>query len=233
MSNGLLSLNLGLGRRFTVVPLVLALATTAVETTCFAQPRKPDKDGWISLMPSPDFREWEKTNFGGEGEIVLKEGAGELIMDVGQPLTGVTYREKFPKENFEIRWEASRLEGSDFLAGLTFPVGEEFCSFICGGWGGGLIGLSSIDGNDASENETSQHEDIKNGKWYRFLVRVDSKNITVTMDDKKIIETPRDGKAFSVRGEVRANRPMGYCVFQSKVAIRKWEYRTVDTAKKP
>ncbi len=116
---------------------------------------------------------------------------------------------------------------SDFLVGLTFPVGDEHCSFICGGWGGGLAGISSIDGNDASENQTTQFRDIKNNKWYRFVVKVDSKTITVTMDGEQIIEVPREGKSFTVRGEVRASRPLGYCVFASKVAVKDFEYRSL------
>ena len=38
-------------------------------------------------------------------------------------------RKDFPKENFEIRWEANRLDGSDFFVGITFPVGDEPVSY--------------------------------------------------------------------------------------------------------
>ncbi len=187
---------------------------------------QPAKDGWRKLIVSRDLEGWENTKFGGDGSYSVNE-SGELIFEAGQPLTGITYKKEFPKENFEIRWQANRLEGSDFLVGLTFPVGDEHCSFICGGWGGGLAGISSIDGNDASENQTTQFRDIKNNKWYRFVVKVDSKTITVTMDGEQIIEVPREGKSFTVRGEVRASRPLGYCVFASKVAVKDFEYRSL------
>jgi hypothetical protein len=48
--------------------------------------------------------------------------------------------------NYEIKLEAKKVTGNDFFCGMTFPVGDSFCSFIVGGWGGPVVGLSSIDG---------------------------------------------------------------------------------------
>jgi hypothetical protein len=190
-------------------------------------PVNEDDKGWMPLLEKSSMEGWERTNFGGEGKVDFND-QGELVFEVGEPMTGITYKKDFPKENFEIRWEANRLSGSDFLAGLTFPVGEEHCSFICGGWGGGLIGISSIDGNDASENQTTQFQNLENKQWYKFVVRVDAEEIRVKMDDKEIIKIPRKGKSFSVRGEVRASRPLGYAVFRSQVAVRNFEYRSIS-----
>ncbi|MBN2588491.1 MAG: hypothetical protein JXA96_01410 [Sedimentisphaerales bacterium] len=46
--------------------------------------------------------------------------------------------------SYEITLEAMRVEGSDFFCGLTFPVDENPCTLIPGGWGGTLCGLSCI-----------------------------------------------------------------------------------------
>lgn len=184
-------------------------------------------EGWKPLLPKDGIEGWEVTNFGGEGDVENKDGS--LMLGRGEPLTGVTRLGKdFPLENYELRWSAQRVEGSDFFAGITFPVGKEHCSFICGGWGGGLVGISSINGNDASENETSSYRNFKNGEWYRFKIRVDAKNITVWLNDEQILEIERANRKFSVRAEVMRSRPLGYCVFQSKVLIKDWEYRTVQ-----
>jgi hypothetical protein len=187
---------------------------------------------WKPLLKERSLEGWEKTNFGGEGPVDFNE-AGELVLGVGEPLTGIHHPEALSTSNFEIRWEANRLEGSDFLACLTFPIGSEYCSFICGGWGGGLIGISSIDGNDASENQTTQLKDIANNRWYRFLVHVDDQKLVVSMDDEEIISVKRDKKRFSIRAEVSPSRPLGYCVFKSKVAVRGLEFRQLDAGGKP
>ena len=182
-----------------------------------------DKEGWKPLLEEKSLEGWEATNFGGEGKVAVADHV--LTLEMGDPLTGITYKRVFPTSNFEIELEAKRVEGSDFLCGLTFPVGEKHCSFIAGGWGGGVLGISSVDGFDASENSTTQFMEFKNNQWYRFKVRVDDKAITAFIDGKKVVEQEIAGHEFSVRGEVLANRPLGYCAFQSKVQVRDIKWR--------
>lgn len=187
---------------------------------------KADADGWRPLLPEKGLDGWEITDFGTEGKV--NRDGPQLILEMGEPLNGINYKKKdFPKDNFEIYLEANRLEGSDFLCGLTFPVGDEFCSFIAGGWGGGLVGLSSVDGFDASENATTTYFDFKNETWYRFKVRVDPEYIRAWIDDKEFFRQERDDHEFSTRIEVYASQPLGFCVFQSKVAVRDFKWRPV------
>ena len=199
------------------------------KTPAKQESKKEDpKIQWKKLLPDSGLDGWERTNFGGEGEVEIKDGT--LMLMPGGPLTGITKLGKdFPTENYEMQWSAQRVDGSDFFVGITFPVGKEHCSLIVGGWGGGLVGISSIDGNDASENETASFKNFKNGQWYKFKVRVDAKNITVWMDDEQILEVPRGEHTFSVRAEVLRSRTLGYCSYQTKVAVKDWGYRTLDT----
>jgi Domain of Unknown Function (DUF1080) len=185
---------------------------------------------WTPLFNGSDLSSWERTNFGGEGEVVLKDG--ELTLGFGDPLTGInTKRSDFPTSNYEMRWEAMRSQGQDFFACATFPVGDEFCSFIAGGWGGSLTGISSIDGSDASENETTGSEDFKNNEWYRFRVRVDAEKLKVWINDREVVSVNREDHKFSLRIEVDRTKPLGYCNFQCEAKVRRWEYRSLDAAK--
>ncbi|MCA9195661.1 MAG: DUF1080 domain-containing protein [Planctomycetales bacterium] len=180
---------------------------------------------WKSLLPKAGLEGWEVTEFGGEG-AVAREG-DSVVMELGDPLTGINYLGKdFPVNNFELSVEIQRIEGNDFLCGLTFPVADEHCSFIAGGWGGGLVGISSVDGYDASENSTTSYHTFENGKWYTFRVRVDDEYITTWIDDKEFVWLEREGHKFSTRIEVSLSRPVGLCAFQSKVAIKNLKYRT-------
>lgn len=190
-----------------------------------------DKDGWKPLLEEKSLDGWEPTNFGGEGKVSIANH--QLTLETGDPLTGITYKRIFPTSNFEIELEAQRADGSDFLCGLTFPVGDKHASFIAGGWGGGVLGISSVDGFDASENSTTQFMDFKNKQWYRFKVRVDDKMILAFIDDKKVVELEREGHEFSVRGEVLASRPLGYCAFQSKVLVRNFKWRPITDVTAP
>ncbi len=183
------------------------------------------KLGWIALLPEKGLDGWEVSDFGGQAEVVRKEET--LVLEKGDPLTGINFKREFPKENFEIELEAQRVEGNDFLCGLTFPVGAEFCSFIAGGWGGGVVGLSSVDGYDAAENSTSSYRDFDNGKWYKFRVRVDDQAIKAWIDDREVVDQERDGHEFSTRIEVYVSRPLGFCAFKTKVAVRNFRYRMI------
>jgi len=204
--------------------LIWMPSVRAQEPSTKSEPAASTKSDWKPLLPKEGLEGWGITNFGGEGSV--ENQGGTLQLGRGEPMTGIHRLSKdFPTENFELRWSAQRVDGSDFFAGVTFPVGKEFCSFICGGWGGGLVGISSINGNDASENETAKYINFKNGQWYRFKVRVDSEKISVWIDDEPILEVARENRRFSVRAEVMRSRPLGYCVFQSKVLVKDWEYR--------
>lgn len=218
-------------------PFSTALLAQEKSTSNTVEPQKEvkseDKKGeskkeskWTPLLKSDSLDGWEITNFGGEGAVEVREGV--LMLERGEPMTGIHSKKKdFPQENYEMRWKARRMDGSDFFVGITFPVGKEFCSLISGGWGGGLVGISSINGNDASENETSGFRDFKNNKWYSFRVRVDKKQIKAWIDDQEVVSVDREGKSFSVRAEVMASRPLGYCVFQSVCEIKDWEYQAI------
>lgn len=187
--------------------------------------------GWKKLIDSPKMEGFESINFGGEGDVTFNDGV--LKLGSGLPMTGIRYTKKdFPKENFEIRWKARRVSGSDFFVCLTFPVGEEHCSLICGGWGGGLIGISNINGNNASENHTTRYSGFKNGQWYTFRIKVDGKQVTAWVEgEEDPIVVEREGTTFSVRAESRPTRPLGYAGFESVVEVKDWEYRELEASK--
>ena len=71
-------------------------------------------------------------------------------------ITGIHLaHDKIPRTNFELEAEAMKVDGDDFFCAITFPVGETYATFVPGGWGGTVVGISSIDGLDAAENETA------------------------------------------------------------------------------
>ncbi len=180
---------------------------------------------WTSLLNKDTFEaSWNRTNFGGEGDAELSDGV--LTLGFGQPMTGINYKKTdFPKDNYEVQWKAKRVSGQDFFACVTLPIGEEFFSFIAGGWGGGLVGISSINDRDASDNDTTKFMSFDNDKWYQFKIRVSPETVQAWIDGEEVILVEREDLRFGLRMEVRASRPVGYCGFQSKVAVKDWEYR--------
>lgn len=184
---------------------------------------------WRRLFDGQSLKNWEATDFGGQGDVSVKEG--QIVVEAGQPLSGVTWKGgELPKSNYEIRLEAQKVEGGDFFLALTFPVKESSCSLVLGGWGGGVTGLSSINGFDASENETTSYNDFAKGQWYKVRVRVTDAAIEAWLDDERIINVELEGKRIGVRIEVDQNRPLGMATFQTVGAYKNIELRELPAA---
>ncbi len=175
---------------------------------------------WISLFDGKTLNGWKITDFGGQGDVYVKDG--QIILEMGADLTGITWTkpEILPKVNYEVSLDAMRVEGTDFFCGLTVPVRDEFCSLILGGWGGGVCGISCIDGMDASENDTTCFREFENKRWYHVRLRVTDKRIQAWVDDEKIIDQDIEGAKLSVRIEVDLSKPFGIASWQTTAALK-------------
>jgi hypothetical protein len=155
--------------------------------------------------------------------VTVKDGV--LTLGKGR-MTGVTWAGAFPKTGYEIRFEAARLEGNDFFAAITFPVGESHCTWVNGGWGGTVVGLSNLDGDDATENDTSTLRDFDKGRWYSFRLAVTEKWIRGWMDEALVIDADIVGRRVELRGvDMDENIPLGFASYATVGGIRKVEYR--------
>ena len=142
--------------------------------------------------------------------------------------SGVTHSGKgIPTNNYEIELEAMREDGLDFFCGLTFPVDENHASFIVGGWGGSVVGISSIDDMDASENATSNYMQFKSKQWYKVRVRVTKGRLQAWIDDKNFVDEEVESSQLSTRIEVDRSKPLGISAFDTQAAIRNIRIREV------
>ena len=204
---------------------IIARFTLAVALACgilAAQASAPPGE-WISLFDGESLNGWKETPFKGRGEVHVKDG----MISIGKGhLTGITWTGEFPKSGYEIRFEAARLEGNDFFAGITFPVKESFCSWINGGWGGSVVGLSSLDNDDASENDTSTVRDFAKGRWYAFRLAVTEGRIQGFIDGELVIDAEITGRRVGLRpGEIDLSTPLGFASYATLAGLRKVEYR--------
>jgi hypothetical protein len=190
---------------------------------------KSEKAGeWQSLFDGESLRRWQNTPFSGRGEVRVEKGT--IALGAGKPLTGVTWTESFPRVDYEIRFEGVRLGGNDFFATVTFPIEDSFCTLVTGGWGGDIVGLSSIDGWDAADNETRTYFNFETGRWYRFHVQVTAGRIRVWIDEKPVINVEITGRSISLRrGEIKLSAPLGFASYATAGALRRIEYRLLNT----
>jgi hypothetical protein len=209
-------------RLFAVSVGLVLLGTLAAADP--AQTGKGSEPVWQPLFDGKTLANWQSTKFGGEGAVKVENG--QIILEAGGALTGITWvGPELPHTNYEIALQAMRVEGRDFFAGVTFPVADSFCSLILGGWGGTVVGLSSINFMDASENSTSQSVDFESGRWYNIRIRVTPAKIEAWLDDRQIINQDLKGNKIETRLEVDLSQPLGVASFRTKSALRDFRLR--------
>ncbi|MEM9412151.1 MAG: DUF1080 domain-containing protein [Planctomycetota bacterium] len=179
------------------------------------------------LFDGKSLNGWKVTNFGGEGECSVSGGV--IVVESGYPMSGLTYTgKKLPRVNYEIVLEARRTQGDDFFCGLTFRVNESLCTFVVGGWGGGVTGLSCIDERDASSNDTRRVVRYELNHWYRIRLRVEAERIQAWIDDKQLVDKDIKGCKISLRNETLPSRPLGLSNFQTESEFKNIEIRLLS-----
>jgi|GEM_PF-1177648 len=194
------------------------------------------RDGWKPLFDGESHEGWSIPVYGGDGEVDVQNG--NFVIGRGALMTGIRYEKEFPKVNYEIQYEARRVQGYDFFAACTFPVKDSFCTFINGGWGGGTTGLSNVDGYDASENPSSLYFNYLDNVWYRFRIRVteDRIQVWITPQDKEgnwgeersVINLNMEDKEVSTRLEVEKYKPLAFTTWATEGHLQNIQYRVIE-----
>lgn len=170
---------------------------------------------------------WVPSGFEGERgvrvECDFEPGRAAIVIEAGTTLGGITSTlgARLPRMNYEVAFEAMRVAGGDFFGALTFPVENTACTLVLGGWGGAVVGISSIDGVDASGNETTREMEFADRRWYRVRVRVTPGRIEAWIDETKVVDLATAGRRLSLRpGDIQKARPLGISTYMTKAAVR-------------
>jgi len=211
---------------------VAALVLTAALAARGAD--SPSTLDWRPLFDGKSLAGWRESDFFGTGKITVQDG----VITIGSgALTGISWAGAtlpFPSAGYEVRVEAARIKGGDFFAGITFPVRDSYCTWIAGGWGGDVVGLSSIDGADASMNETTFSQKFDLGRWYTLRLRVTPDAITAWIDDELAIDFTIGKHWIALReGEIEHSVPFGIATYNTVGAVRRIEWRPAVNARNP
>ncbi len=190
-------------------------------------PNLENKD-WKSLFDGKSLDGWMVTDFAGHAAAEVKDGV--IHIPAGLALSGINRTNQPPKMNYELTLEAKKIDGNDFFCCLTFPYGESHCSFVVGGWGGGLVGISSVDGMDASENDTADYMVFEKDKWYRISVRVTPEKIETWIDQSKLVDLETKERKIGMRfGEIEESVPLGIATWITSSELRDIRVRKLKT----
>ena len=226
-------------------PIPLLLALLALLPGCQEPPRQREPSiastaaatevAWRPLFDGTSLTGWTPSDYVSAGEPRVENG--EIVLPVGEFLTGITWSGslaeeevaagQFARNDYEIELEAKRVSGVDFFCGLTFPFDESTASLIVGGWGGDVCGISSVDDRDAgrSENPTHSTRSFETGRWYRIRLLVTPERIAAWIDGEVLVDLDPRGKGISPRGDVSPSEPLGIASFQTEAALRDIRWR--------
>ena len=182
-----------------------------------------DAYDWTLLFDGTSLKNWIDNKDGGDDVVSVKDGA--IVLGMGPTSTSIRYdvensEFKIPRDSYELEFVSRRASGVDFFSALTFPIGENSVTFVNGGWGGTVAGISSIDNMDASENSSSCFYNFKTKQWYRFRVQVGKKVVRVWVNDEKIIDYAVEGHTLGTRFEMSKCEPLGFASWVSEGQIK-------------
>jgi 3-keto-disaccharide hydrolase len=199
-----------------------AAATASAKDAAAAAVTKAETEKAWPHFDEKSLAGWKEADYAGKGTVKVEDG--KIILGTGY-MTGIAWTNAVPRMNYEISLQAMRVEGSDFFCGLTFSVDTNFCSFVVGGWGGGVVGLSSIDGEDAANNNTTRYMNFENGRWYSIRVRISPTNIDAWIDDEQMVDQETTDHRISIRIEMDACKPFGIATWSTTGALRNLRVR--------
>ncbi len=182
----------------------------------------PRRIEWKLL--SPEFApSWKAAGIAEEGKVLIQDS--EITLHPGQPMTGVRFEAwstaELPLMRYTIEYEAMRDDGNDFFGTVTFPVNDAHVSLVIGGWGGTLVGISSIDDMDASENTTHGEGTFINKQWYRVRIEVRDDDLRAWIDGRLFVNVSTKGHKLGLRaGDIEKCTPFGFTSYATQARIR-------------
>jgi hypothetical protein len=182
----------------------------------------------IRMLSEANESKWAQADISSGGDFYINEGI--LSLELGGYLSGAVWKGELPERvHYEVELEARKTFGNDFFMGLTLPVKDSHCSWICGGWGGRVVGISNIDGLNASENETTTAYEFEPERWYHFRIRVLPDKIKCWIDGEIVIDADiREREISMYYGDIEETVPFGLASYDTRAEYRNLVWRNLS-----
>jgi hypothetical protein len=208
---------------FPANAFILAAACLAVG--CDRNGAGPSLPRKWDLLGSALLSQWQQSGIPDEGSMQVTANA--LTLPAGLPMTGCKFAAwqalGMPGTDYAIEYEAMRVDGDDIFGMCTFPVSSHsgHATFVIGGWGGTLTGISSIDFKDASENSTRAEQKFANGVWHHVRIEVRPEDIRAWVNGRPVVNVSIKGRQVGLRpGYIDHCLPFGFATWNTEGRIR-------------
>jgi WD40 repeat protein/serine/threonine protein kinase/formylglycine-generating enzyme required for sulfatase activity len=198
-----------------------------VERPAAKPPEEPGEfltlpNGWQLLFDGKSLDGWQVIEMGKEfvrhGRVFAKDG--QLVMEKGDPATGIKSTRSLPKIDYEVSLEAMRHGGTGSMCEVIFPVNDQSCKLDLGGGDNKYVYIEHVDGHTGPNNVTRQDMVCENDRWYSLRLRVTDVAIQVWVDDEKVVDFAPEGRVFSLHPNQKPLAPFGLRTWKTHSTLR-------------
>ncbi|MGI9516504.1 MAG: 3-keto-disaccharide hydrolase [Pirellulaceae bacterium] len=202
------------GRVALCVALLAGVPTGNAQTN--DQPADPVPE-FQPLFDGQSLAGWKIADFGGRDDVEVRDG--EIVVGMGYPLAGIIFDGDPPAvDNYVLELSACKREGTDFFCCVTFPVRDQSCSFVLGGWGGTVTGISSVNGELASDNATRTLRRYERDRWYHVRITVQGNQLVCHIDDEQVVDLDLQDVELTVHPALEHCQPFSICAFETRAS---------------
>ncbi len=184
---------------------------------------------WISLFDGKTLGQWKPSAFGGQGDVEVADG--EIVLSFGSEMTGITWSGAAPKMNYELEHRGPANRRDRLLLWTDVPSRRSSVQLHRWRLGGGVVGLSSLDGKDAARNNTTKYM-----AFQKALVR--DPHPCHRRQDRSLDRQREDGRRRHDRQEDfdsargRSLAPLGISSYATTAGLRNLRWRPLAEAAK-
>lgn len=203
------------------------------------EPPMPAGD-WVSLFDGKSLDGWQKVwrfhmprkyGSGKSGEATLAPAKQCVILELGDPISGIHCKTKMPTTNYEVELEAASADGEKPAFRVVFPLGGTHCTLAVTGGEVSHVGLELVDSKSMADNGTAASVDLDPAKWHRLRLRVTDAKVVAWMNGQQVVEQSREGHDLNRSVYYRHVQNLGLCARGARPAFRNVRFRRLRAAR--
>jgi hypothetical protein len=191
-----------------------------------ARGEAPKAGKWRSLFDGTSLRGWQAidqfprgTGSGKGGRVHVQDG--RIVLDKGDPFTGIVWSGEPPTLGYEIAFETMRGSGDGpCLCNVIYPAGSRSCALLLGDSKGAL--------HLGAAKHPSLRMSFQPGRWYAVRLRVTEAKVQLWIDRKLVLEGERLGRAPDLWYRWDPLTPLGIFTTRVKSAVRNIRLRRLE-----
>lgn len=154
----------------------------------------------------------------------------QLVLNPGDPLTGVSWFGPMPTDEFEVTVE-TKIDDAEMLS-VAFPVGTERAAIQLDA-GNRKAGLYHVDGTDPRDNPMAAIFDGAVAGWHQLRIRVTAQHVQAWLNGQPIANQDRLESTFGAPDGYHPMHPLSMVASNGSASLRNIRIRTLEPENEP